>query len=130
MNTKKLTSSFTISGRLQSLRHALRGLIILFSEEINARIHLLLGLIAVFLGVLCHINSTEWLLISFSIGWVIFAETVNTAIENLADIVCPDYNYKIGRVKDLAAAAVLIAAITAALVGGFVFIPHLLNFIS
>lgn len=130
MNTKKLTSSITISGRLQSLRHAIHGLFILFSEEINARIHLLLGLVAIFLGVLCHINSTEWLFIAFSIGWVIFAETVNTAIENLADIVCHDYNYKIGRVKDLAAAAVLIAAISAALVGGFVFIPHLLNFIS
>ena len=68
------------------------------------------------------------IVIAFAIGLVLAAEAINSSIEALADLVSPEYNEAIKRTKDLAAGAVLILAITAAIVGFIVFIPKLFIF--
>lgn len=60
------------------------------------------------------------------IAFVLIAETVNTAIENLCDLYSEDYHSKIKKIKDVAAGSVLIASIAAVVIGAIVFIPYLL----
>lgn len=111
--------------RVNSFRFAWNGLKVLFTEEPNARIHLYLAIAALILGFVLKISTTEWLFILFAIGLVFMMETVNTAIENLCDFVSPEKQEMIKKVKDLSAAAVLISAFTAAIIGLLVFFPHL-----
>jgi diacylglycerol kinase len=118
---------FSILKRLQSFSYAFNGLKILFREEHNAWIHLLAALAAIAAGFFFHISANEWLAIVLSIGLVISAETMNSAIENIADFVSPEKNESIKRIKDLAAAAVLICALTTVVVGLIVFLPKVLH---
>ncbi len=67
----------------------------------------------------------EWCLVVFCIGLVMVAEALNTSIEFLTDLVSPEWNDKAGQVKDLAAAGVLLSAITAIIIGIFVFLPKM-----
>ncbi len=64
-------------------------------------------------------------MIIFAIGLVISAEMINTAIETLTDLISPEHHDKAGRAKDIAAGAVLIAAISAAIIGIIIFLPYL-----
>lgn len=116
---------FSLCKRLKSFNYAFNGLRILFKEEHNARIHLLAALLVIFLGFFYKISNLEWVSILLSIGLVFSMEMLNTAIENLADFVTPERNEKIKKVKDLAAAAVLISAVVALIVGLMVFVPKL-----
>ena len=118
---------FSIIKRLKSFAFALNGLKILILEEHNARIHLVAAILVVIAGILLKISNVEWFAIIFSIGLVFALETINSAIENLADFISPDKNDQIKKVKDLSAGAVLIGAITALFIGVIVFIPKLIT---
>lgn len=122
----KEKKSFSISKQLRSFKFAFRGIYILFLEEHNARIHLLAACLAVSLGFYFQISKSEWSAIIFSIGIVLAAEAINSAIENLADFVAPSKHEKIRNIKDLAAAAVLFCAISALIVGVVIFLPKIL----
>lgn len=110
---------------LHSFRYAGSGVFRLFRYENNARIHLLACILVIIAGFWFEISPTEWCLIVISIGLVWSAEAINTAIEKLADVVSPEYHPAIKDVKDLAAAGVLVLAISAACVGGVIFIPKI-----
>ncbi|GGC00786.1 diacylglycerol kinase family protein [Dyadobacter sediminis] len=113
---------------VRSFRYAGVGIYNLFRYENNARIHLLACIFVVIAGVFFDISSAEWSLLVIQIGLVWSAEAVNTAVEKLADVVSPEYHPGIKVVKDTAAAAVLILAISAVIVGGIIFIPKALLF--
>jgi diacylglycerol kinase len=117
---------FSISGRLHSFIHAFNGLGHTLRSEHNFRIHLFAGLVVVLCGVFVHLNSTEWCIVVLTIGLVLALEALNTAIEKLVDIVSPEYKKEAGLVKDIAAGAVLIAAIAAVITGIILFAPKLL----
>jgi len=91
----------------------------------NARLHLLAAALVCAAGVYFGLHRTEWLWISLAIVLVWSAEAFNTALEQLADAVHPARHPGVGRAKDVAAAAVLIAALGAAVIGLLVFVPHL-----
>ncbi|HAI75995.1 MAG TPA: diacylglycerol kinase [Microscillaceae bacterium] len=116
---------FSLRKRIQSFVYAFQGLRVLFLEEHNARIHLVAAAGVVGLGWFCRCSTSEWTALVLAIGLVITAEALNSAIENLADFVSPERNDSIKRVKDLAAAAVLISAIAALVVGLLVFVPKM-----
>ena len=78
-------------------------------------------------GILFKISSMEWVAVIFAIGLVFSFEIINSAVENLSDFVCSERNELIKKVKDLAAAAVLVSAITAAVIGLIVFIPKIIE---
>jgi len=111
--------------RLQSFVYALQGLTCLLRTQPNARVHLLAALLACAAGVYFGLSRAEWLWIAAAITLVWSAEAFNTALEQLADALHPERHPAIGRAKDLAAAAVLIAAMGAAVIGMLVFVPHL-----
>ena len=125
MNSHK----FSLSKRLKSFSYAFNGLRILLSEEHNSLIHLVASVIAVLAGVILHISLYEWIAVCFAIGFVFAMELVNTAFENLSDLVSPQQNTSIKVVKDVAAAAVFMAALSALIVGMIVFVPKLLDLI-
>lgn len=113
--------------RLHSFLYAFKGIYLLFGTQINAKIHLLVALFVLLLGFLFQLFWYEWALILFAIGLVFAMEAANTAIEFLVDLVSPQHNEQAGKVKDLGAAAVLIAAITALVIGLLVFVPKFLR---
>ena len=119
MNQEK----FSISKRLKSFTYAFNGLKILIVEEHNARIHLFAAICVSIAGIVLKISSTEWIAITLAIGFVIALEIINSAIENIADFISPDKNEQIKKIKDLSAAAVLIGAMTAFVIGLIVFLP-------
>ena len=115
---------FSLGKRAKSFVYAGRGIKWLFAEP-NAWIHLTATIVVVIAGFCFGITPMEWVVICICIGSVFAAETFNTAIEKLSDAISPEWNDKIGKVKDLAAGAVLITAIAAAIVGLIIFIPYL-----
>ena len=119
---------FSIIKRLKSFTFALNGLKVLILEEHNARIHLVAAILVIISGILLKISNAEWVAVTFSIGLVFALETINSAIENLADFVSPEKNDQIKKVKDLSAGAVLIGAIAALVNGLIIFIPKIFSF--
>ena len=110
---------------LNSFRHAFRGLWMVFKTQRNARIHALATIAVVAGGCVCGVSRGEWCLLVFACAGVCSAEAMNTALEQLADAVTLERHPLIGRAKDAAAGAVLVMAIAAAVVGIFVFLPHI-----
>ena len=98
-------------------------------NEHNSRIHFLAAIIAITMGIILKINTYEWSLLIIVIGIVFLTELLNSSLETLADAVNPEWNEKIRKVKDYAAAAVLISAIISIIVGAFIFIPKILELI-
>jgi diacylglycerol kinase (ATP) len=96
---------------------------VLFRSQPNAWIHLAAAAGVIAAGWITGLSVTEWLLLIFAIGLVFTAELANSAIEELVNLVSPGYHEKAKRCKDLAAAAVLAAAITAAVIGVIIFLP-------
>ena len=115
---------FTLRKRLRSFKFAGNGIRLLITCEHNAWIHCFAAVCVTLAGWLIGLSSTEWIAIVFAIGSVLAAEAVNSSIEALADLVSPEYNEAI---KRMAAGAVLILAISAAIVGLIIFIPKILT---
>jgi diacylglycerol kinase len=114
-----------IQSRIKSFANAFAGLFYFFKSQVHARIHLLATLIVITFGFYFGITAAEWCILTICIAMVITAEILNTSIEKLADKVSNVYDENIRKVKDLAAAAVLITAIAAAIIALIVFIPYL-----
>ena len=110
---------------LRSFCFAFSGIRYCFKAEVNFRVHCIAVVVAVTLGVALHISNTEWLMIILAIGAVICLEIINTIIEKLCDIIHPEQAYKIKIIKDMAAAAVLIAAVISLITGCFIFLPKI-----
>lgn len=119
-------NGFAFRKRLRSFRFAFNGIRLLITREHNAWIHCFIAVCAIAVGCAVSLSPAEWIVVVFAIGMVLAAEAVNSSIEALADVVSPGYNEAIKRTKDLAAGAVLILAVSAAIVGLIIFIPKLL----
>lgn len=115
--------------RLKSFAYALQGMRFLLRTQPNARLHLVAALLVCALGIYFDLSRAEWLWITMAIVLVWSAEAFNTALEQLADALHPEQHPEIGRAKDVAAAAVLIVAVGAAVIGMLVFMPHLVDLV-
>ncbi len=116
-----------LTGRLRSFGHALRGLKLLLHTQHNARIHALATILVVAAAALFRISTAEWALIALAIVCVLATEALNTAVEFVVDLASPEHHPLAGKAKDLAAGAVLLAAIGSVIVGVLVFGPHVLD---
>jgi diacylglycerol kinase (ATP) len=106
---------------IASFKNAFKGLAVLFKEERNARIHLIATIVVIAAGLYFDLSMIEWCFIIIAIGLVLILEAINTVVENMMDFISLEQNPKIGKIKDLAAGAVLIAAIVAIAIACFVF---------
>ncbi len=116
--------SFLIN-RLKSIGYAFKGAFILVSTEASIKVQFFIGIIMTFAGYYFEISKTEWLIQIGTIGLIMALEGVNTAIEEIADFVHPEFHTKIGLIKDIAAGAVFIFAITAVILGCIIYIPKI-----
>lgn len=118
---------FRFADRLRSFRYALAGLHSLLRTQHNAWIHAAATVVVIAAGSYFRLGAPEWLWLVLAMTLVWMAEAFNTALEFLADAVTQEQHPLIGQAKDLAAAAVLLAAIGALIIGVLVFGPHLLQ---
>ena len=116
---------FSIQARLKSFVYAFEGVMYFIKHEAQALIHLIAIVAVIGAGYWFNISLTEWIAVIFAIGIVVSAEMLNTAIEKLTDMVSPQINEQAKIVKDLAAGAVLIASLTAFIIGIIVFLPKI-----
>lgn len=112
--------------RVKSFAYAWNGIVFLFKTQPNFIIHTLAMLLVILAGWFFRIHATEWLACFICFGLMLSAEAVNTALEELVNLVEPNFNPKAGIVKDIAAAAVLFAALCCAVVGLYIFLPKIL----
>ena len=113
--------------RLKSFVYAWEGIVSFFRWEHNAQIHLGVTFLVLVLSVTLGVNKWEAIAVVFSIAIVWIAEMVNTAIEKTIDFVSVEKHPQIKLIKDIAAGAVLVAAIAAVIVGCFIFIPKFVS---
>ena len=108
---------------INSFKYALEGFVSSFKTERNMKIHVLAMVLVTIAGVYVKLSLVEWCFIAVAISLVLGAELFNTAIETIVDMVSPEKNPKAKLAKDISAAAVLVLAIGAAVVGLTIFIP-------
>jgi diacylglycerol kinase len=117
-----------MKSEIKSFAHACNGILYAIGSEKHMRFHLFATILVVVSGWFFNISFTEWCMVTLSIGGVITAELFNTAFEQLVNLVSPQHNLTAGRVKDVAAGAVLIFSIAALIIGLIVFVPKILAF--
>lgn len=118
---------FQLSARLCSVRYALAGLRTLLRTQHNAWIHAVATLLVVAAALAFGLNAYEWLWLVVALALVWTAEAFNTALELLADAVTREQHPLIGQAKDVAAGAVLLAALAALVIGVLVLGPYVLR---
>ncbi len=123
----KSDTNFFVLARLKSFKYAWRGLQDLLLNEHNSRVHLVAMVFVFVLGWSFDINSYEWIAVVLCIGFVLSLEAINSALEALADYSSSDYQELIKKSKDLAAAGVLLSAITSVVIAGIIFVPKIIK---
>lgn len=111
--------------RIKSIGFAFKGAVLLITNELSIKIQLVIAIVMTFAGFYLDISKTEWLVQILTIALIMGLEGVNTAIEEIANFVHPEYHKKIGYIKDVAAGAVFIAAVSAIILGCIIYIPKL-----
>ena len=109
--------------RLLGAKYAMKGAFLLIRHEASVQVQTCIAIIMTLAGFYFKITPTEWMMQILAIGLVLSMEGINTAAEEIADFVHPDFHNKIGFIKDVAAGAVFFAAITAVIIGGIIYIP-------
>ena len=112
---------------LYSFRHAGRGFTWALSSQANLRVHLAAAALVLAAALLLRFSTIEFVGLVLCFAIVMAAELFNTALEVLIDYAWPEHHPMIGRAKDVAAAAVLIAAVGAAIVGVLLFARHIFH---
>lgn len=108
--------------QVKSFFCAFRGIFSAISTESHLRFHLVAAFYVVFFALLGEFNTSQWAILIITIGVVIFAELINTAVEDLCDLYTKEYNTKIKRIKDIAAGAVLVTAVASVFIALCLFI--------
>ncbi len=118
--------TFSLAARIKSFNNGWRGLGIFLRNTHNAWGQIICSFLAIYLGWLLKISSTEWIFVVFSIGIVLITEAINTALEIDMDLTSPQYHPYARDTKDVAAGAVIIATCLAGITGLIIFLPKLL----
>ena len=119
-------SQMTFSGRIRSVRCALAGLRVMIASQHNAWIHAAATLAVVLVGAHFRLTRGDWCWLVLAVVSVWTAEALNTAFEFLTDVASPEFHPVAAKAKDVAAGAVLIAAVGSVLIGLLVLGPYAL----
>lgn len=130
MEEKNQSERFSIVRRAKSFTYAGRGIWVFVKTTHNAWVHLFVLVLAVLLGLYFHITYIDWMLLIFAAGMVLTAEAFNTAIEIDINLTSPEYHPYAKDTKDVAAGAVLIAALTASLIGLGIFGTYFVDLLT
>jgi undecaprenol kinase/diacylglycerol kinase (ATP) len=112
---------------LQSFGYAIKGILIVLEEQLNFTIHLSVLLLVLVAGFYFKIEKWEWLAVILCSALVLVTEMLNSAIEYLVDFISPEFHVQAGKIKDVAAGAVLLASFFSAVVGVLIFGKYILE---
>ena len=115
---------------LHSFKYAFAGIKHAVHNHQNMKIHLAASIVALVLSIFLKISGVEFLLVIFAIMFVIFAEMVNTAIEEMTDLITTEHRQQAKVAKDIAAASVLIASLFSIIVAAVIFLPPIANLLG
>jgi diacylglycerol kinase (ATP) len=121
---------FSIAARVKSFTYAFAGFAFMLRTQHNAWLHMIATILVIGAGFALDVSANDWRWLIAAIALVWLAETMNTAFEHLCDVVQPQFHQSVKRAKDIAAAAVLIGAIAAALIGWITFMPYVLRYFA
>lgn len=124
MEFEKDNSFFT--GRMKSIGYAVKGVIKLITTEHSVMVQSSLAVLMIIAGFYFNISREEWMMQILAFGLVLGIESLNTAVEKVADFIHPEYHEKIGFIKDIAAGAVMFAAMAAIAVGLLIYVPKMM----
>jgi len=110
---------------LMSFSYAFSGIKTALRNEPNIRIHLVLALLASILAFFLNFSPTEWIILAFTIAFVLILELINTTLETIVDIVSPEATEQAKLAKDVSAAAVFISALLSIIIGAFLYLPKI-----
>lgn len=113
----------------RSFSFAFQGLKTAYKNEPNLRIHTFMAFSALLIAFLLKITELEWLILAFTIFWVISLELLNTVLEAMVNLVSPEVQPYAKIAKDVSAACVLLGALLSIIVGGVLFIPKIAGLI-
>lgn len=114
----------------QSLKHALRGVCVVFASEQSFRIQVYAALLVLVAGIAFGIRTHEWIVIVLLIGSVLTLELINSIVERIVDSFKPRIHPVVKDIKDIMAGAVLIVSLIAAAIGCTIFYPHVVDLVS
>src|SRR5687768_14355454 len=117
---------FSMHSRLKSFQYAFEGFRHFFVTEHNAWLHALATVMIIVVSFAVGISTSEWIAIVFAISLVWITEMLNTAVEKSMDHLSPAFHPNVKLIKDVAAAAVLTAAVAACIIALIIFIPKIL----
>ena len=109
--------------RILGFKYAFKGAWMLLKNEASIQVQVAISIFMTFVGFYFEISTTEWIFQILAIGLVLSIEGLNTAAEEIANFVHPDFHNKIGYIKDVAAGAVFFAAVAAIVIGCIIYIP-------
>lgn len=108
------------------MNYALKGAVKLITTEHSVMVQFSLAILLIFAGFYFEITASEWMFQTLAVGLVLAVESLNTAVEKIADFIHPNYHEKIGFIKDIAAGGVFFAAMAAIAIGLMIYVPKFL----
>ncbi|MDQ3049996.1 MAG: diacylglycerol kinase family protein [Bacteroidota bacterium] len=115
---------------MKGFHYAINGLKTAFVSELNLKTHTIATFLVVMAGWYFEITRMEWIVVVMAIGMVISIELINTAIEYFVDFISPEIHPAAGKIKDISAGAVLVAAIAACITGLIIFLPKIFDLLN
>lgn len=114
-----------LENRIKSVGFAFKGALLLIRTEASIKIQVFIAILMTAAGFYFDISHTEWILQIFTIALVLGVEGMNTAIEKLSDYVQPEFDLKIGFIKDISAGAVMLVSIASTIIGLIIYLPKI-----
>lgn len=114
---------------IKSFKYAFAGFIHVWQDHPNIRVHIISGAFVILLAYLLNISSIEYLFVLITIFFVIISEMMNTAIEEMTDLITKEHRKEAKIAKDVAAGAVLLSALFSIIVGIIIFVPRIIDLI-
>ena len=114
-----------VKNRIKAMGFALKGALLLIKTEASIKVQIVLVLLLTCAGFYYEISTTEWIFQIFAFAMVLGTEGLNTAIEKIADFIHPEFNEKIGFIKDISAGAVMLVSLGAFIIGLLIYLPKI-----
>ncbi|MCR4314024.1 MAG: diacylglycerol kinase family protein [Candidatus Uhrbacteria bacterium] len=114
----------------KSLKHALRGVSVVFATEQSFRIQVYIAILVLVFGIFFQVRTYEWIVLILLAGSVLTLELINSIVERIVDSFKPRIHPIVKDIKDIMAAAVLIVSVIAAAIGITIFFPHFVDLVS
>lgn len=114
-----------LKNRWKSVGFALRGALLLIRTEASIKVQFFIAIVMTAAGFFFEISNTEWTIQLLTIATIMGAEGLNTAIEKVCDYIQPEFDKKIGFIKDVSAGAVMLVSIAATIIGFIIYLPKI-----